>query len=93
MSNVSSSTPAEIRALLDADFDWFMVLDSAGGVLDIVGLDVVGLDIVGLDVVGLEVVAAPPAPGELSWDSIVLSLAQPPTMSPKRVIHIAFLSM
>ena len=83
MSNVSSSTPAEIRALLDADFDWFMVLDSAGGVLDIVGLDVLGLD----------VVAAPPAPGELSWDSIVLSLAQPPTMSPKRVIHIAFLSM
>ena len=88
MSNVSSSTPAEIRALLDADFDWFMVLDSAGGVLDIVGLDVVGLDVVGLDVV-----AAPLAPGELSWDSIVLSLAQPPTMSPKRVIHIAFLSM
>ena len=88
MSNVSSSTPAEIRALLDADFDWFMVLDSAGGVLDIVGLEVDGLDIAGLDVV-----AAPPAPGELSWDSIVLSLAQPPTLSPKRVIHIAFLSM
>ena len=84
LSKVSSSTPAAIRALLDWVFDWFVELASAGGVLDIVGLDVVGLDIV----------AAPPAADELSLeDSIVLSLAQPPTMSPKSIIQTAFLSM
>jgi hypothetical protein len=75
--------------LVDWDIGWFAELASARGVLDIVGLDVVGLDVVGLDVV-----AAPPDADELSLeDSIVLSLAHPPTMSPKSVIHIAFLSM
>ena len=89
MSKVSSSTPAAIRPLVDWDIGWFAELASARGVLDIVGLDVVGLDVVGLDVV-----AAPPDADELSLeDSIVLSLAHPPTMSPKSVIHIAFLSM
>ena len=89
LSKVSSSTPAAIRPLLAADVDWFMELASARGVLDIVGLDIVGLDVVGLDVV-----ASPPDADELSLeDSIVLSLAHPPTMSPKSVIHIAFLSM
>jgi len=79
---------------VDWDIGWFAELASARGVLDIVGLDVVGLDVVGLDVVGLDVVAAPPDADELSLeDSIVLSLAHPPTMSPKSVIHIAFLSM
>ena len=99
VSKVSSSTPAAIRPLVDWDIGWFAELASARGVLDIVGLDivgldVVGLDVVGLDVVGLDVVAAPPDADELSLeDSIVLSLAHPPTMSPKSVIHIAFLSM
>jgi hypothetical protein len=89
VSKVSSSTPAAIRPLVDWDIGWFAELASARGVLDIVGLDVVGLDVVGLDVV-----AAPPDADELSLeDSIVLSLAHPPTMSPKSVIHIAFLSM
>jgi hypothetical protein len=75
--------------LVDWDIGWFAELASARGVLDIVGLDVVGFDVVGLDVV-----AAPPDADELSLeDSIVLSLAHPPTMSPKSVIHIAFLSM
>ena len=84
VSKVSSSTPAAIRPLVDWDIGWFAELASARGVLDIVGLDVVGLD----------VVAAPPDADELSLeDSIVLSLAHPPTMSPKSVIHIAFLSM
>ena len=94
VSKVSSSTPAAIRPLVDWDIGWFAELASARGVLDIVGLDIVGLDVVGLDVVGLDVVAAPPDADELSLeDSIVLSLAHPPTMSPKSVIHIAFLSM
>ena len=89
VSKVSSSTPAAIRPLVDWDIGWFAELASARGVLDIVGLDVDGLDVVGLDVV-----AAPPDADELSLeDSIVLSLAHPPTMSPKSVIHIAFLSM
>jgi hypothetical protein len=75
--------------LVDWDIGWFAELASGRGVLDIVGLDIVGLDVVGLDVV-----AAPPDADELSLeDSIVLSLAHPPTMSPKSVIHIAFLSM
>ena len=94
VSKVSSSTPAAIRPLVDWDIGWFAELASARGVLDIVGLDVDGLDVVGLDVVGFDVVAAPPDADELSLeDSIVLSLAHPPTMSPKSVIHIAFLSM
>ena len=94
LSKVSSSTPAAIRPLLAADVDWFMELASARGVLDIVGFDAVGFDAVGLVVVGLDIVAAPPPADELSLeDSIVRSLAQPPTMSPKRVIQIAFLSI
>ena len=89
LSKVSSSTPAAIRPLLAADVDWFIELASARGVLDIVGFDAVGLVVVGLDIV-----AAPPPDDELSpEDSIVRSLAQPPTMSPKRVIQIAFLSI
>ena len=84
LSKVSSSTPAAIRSLLAPDLDWFMESASARGVLDVVGFVVVGLDIV----------AAPPLADELSLeDSIVWSLAQPPTMSPKRVIQIAFLSI
>ena len=75
--------------MLAADVDWFIELASARGVLDIVGFDAVGLVVVGLDIV-----AAPPPADELSVDdSIVRSLAQPPTMSPKRVIQIAFLSI
>ena len=99
LSKVSSSTPAAIRSLLAPELDWFMELAPARGVLDIVGFDVVGFDVVGFDVVGLvvvglDIVAAPPPADELSLeDSIVRSLAQPPTMSPKRVIQIAFLSI
>ncbi|HKY72832.1 MAG TPA: hypothetical protein VJL88_13015 [Nitrospira sp.] len=44
-------------------------------------------------VVGLDT-AAPPVDDELSLeDSILLSVAQPPIMSPKNMIHSAFLSM
>jgi hypothetical protein len=89
LSKVSSSTPAAIRPLLAAEVDWFIELASARGVLDIVGFDAVGLVVVGLDIV-----AAPPPADELSLEvSIVRSLAQPPTMSPKRVIQMAFLSI
>src|SRR6476659_11143292 len=74
LSNVSSSTPAAIRVWL-VDFDWFMALGSEAAVPDIVGLDTAGVDV------------GPPE------DSIVfffLMLPQPPRMSPKKIIQIAF---
>jgi hypothetical protein len=66
---------------------------------DIVALDSETLlsEVMGLDelpvVVGLDT-AVPPVDDELSLeDSILLSVAQAPIMSPKHMIHSAFLSM
>lgn len=92
LSNVSSSTPAAIRVWL-VDFDWFMALDSVAAVPDIFGLvevDSVAAvpDIVGLDTAGVDVL-----PPEDSIVSVFRSLAQPPRMSPKKIIQIAFLCM
>jgi len=92
VSNVSSSTPAAIRFLLD--LDWFMELDSVAAAPDIVGL--VEFDSVAAipDIAGLDTTASPPAVDELPPEDCILpSLAQPPTMRPKRVIKIVFPSM
>jgi hypothetical protein len=77
VSNVSSSTPAAIRFWLD---DWFIDLDPAAAALDVVGLDMA--DPLPLDIDELE-----------PEDSILPSLAQPPTMSAKKITNSAFLSM
>jgi hypothetical protein len=68
-----------------------MDLGSVAGAVDIFGLVEVdsvaaGADIVGLDTAGVDELLS-------EEDSILPSLAQPPTMSPKNIIQIAFLSM
>ena len=73
-------------------------MDSVAAVSDIFGLaeDSVAavLDIVELESAGLVVLpAVGDVPPEESIVSIFRSLAQPPTMSPKHVIKMAFLSM
>jgi hypothetical protein len=84
VSNVSSSTPAARRASRDA---LFIEPDSAAEALDIVGLEGA--------VVGLDMAPAPPLLIEelVSDDSILPSLAQPPTISAKRMTNSAFFSM
>jgi hypothetical protein len=77
--NVSSSTPAAIRLVLE--LGWFLELGSATAPPDDLGLETaappsdVDVDDPLLD------------------DSIWPSLAQPPTMSPNTVIHSALLNM
>jgi hypothetical protein len=74
-----------------------MELDSVAAAPDIVGL--VGFDSVAAmpDIAGLDTAAPPPAvdevPPEDSIVSTLLSLAQPPTMRPKKVIKIVFPSI
>jgi len=94
VSNVSSSTPAAIRFLVDRD--WFMELDSAAAAPDIAGLVDFGSAATIPDVAGLDTAAPPSAVDEPPEDSIVStfrSLAQPPIMRPKNVIKIVFPSM
>ena len=74
---VSSSTPAAIRLVLE--LGWFLELGSATAPPDDFGLET----------------AAPPSDVDdpLLDVSMLLSLAQPPTMSPNTVIHSALLNM
>ena len=92
LSNVSSSTPAAIRVWL-VDFDWFMALDSEAAVPDICGLVAVDSVAAGADIVGLDTAGVDVGPPEDSIVSIFGSLAQPPRMSPKKIIQIVFLCM
>jgi hypothetical protein len=90
-SNVSSSTPAAIRVWLV--LDWFMDLGSVAAASDIFGLVEVDSVAAGADIVGLDTAGVDVGPPEDSIVSIFRSLAQPATISAKKVINTAFLRM
>jgi len=75
--NVSSSTPAAMRFLLE--LGWFVALDSAATTSDFAGRDTAG-ESMAVDELSFE-------------DCIFPSLAHPPIMRTKKVIKIVFLSM
>ena len=71
-----------------------MELDSVAAAPDIVGLVELGSGSMAADIAGLDMAAPSLAVDELPpEDCIFPSLAQPPTITPKNVIQIAFLSM
>ena len=91
-SNVSSSIPAAIRFLLDPER--IVAFESAGVVGTIVWLDMAA-SLLAVDErpAVAELSAVDEVPPEDSIVSVFRSVAQPATMSPKKAIKMAFLSI
>ena len=90
VSNVSSSTPAAIRFWLEPD--WIVAFDSVGVLADLVEPGTT-VSLPAIDEL-LDVDGVPVVDGVASCDSILPpSLAQPPTISPRKRIQIPCLNI